>query len=241
MKTIIIHLARATGRRAHVDWLRSEAPFPAEVLDATDGRELATWPVEPRFSPRYPFDLVPGEVGCFLSHRRAWQQILDNGLDYALVLEDDVHLAPGFAETVRVAADHIDALGFIQFNPRPYGGPSQEVARTGDITLLRPQVVPLRLSAQLIHRKAAARLVELTETFDRPVDTLLQMTWQTGVPISMAQPAHTADRTAETGGSNISTRKRPLHQNIAREIKRAIYRARIAHLSRRAATGKGSS
>jgi hypothetical protein len=27
--------------------------------------------------PRYPFALRAAEIGCFLSHRRAWREILD--------------------------------------------------------------------------------------------------------------------------------------------------------------------
>jgi len=33
----------------------------------------------------------PGEMGCFLSHRKAWKEILDQDEDWAFVSEDDVH------------------------------------------------------------------------------------------------------------------------------------------------------
>jgi GR25 family glycosyltransferase involved in LPS biosynthesis len=41
---------------------------------------------------------TPGEKGCELSHRMALQRMLDEGLDYALILEDDIELDPHFKE-----------------------------------------------------------------------------------------------------------------------------------------------
>src|SRR5438034_3575043 len=45
---------------------------------------------------RSPFSISGGEIGCFLSRRRAWQQLLDDGLSAALIVEDDIELEPGF-------------------------------------------------------------------------------------------------------------------------------------------------
>lgn len=40
-------------------------------------------------------DAKPGAIGCFLSHRAAWQRVLDKGLPLALICEDDaVFLRP---------------------------------------------------------------------------------------------------------------------------------------------------
>lgn len=41
--------------------------------------------------------LSPGEVGCFESHRRLWQKMVDEGISAALVIEDDVIVASDFA------------------------------------------------------------------------------------------------------------------------------------------------
>lgn len=34
-------------------------------------------------------ELTLGEIGCYISHRKVWQKIVDEHLDFALVLEDD--------------------------------------------------------------------------------------------------------------------------------------------------------
>lgn len=46
----------------------------------------------------------PGAIGCFLSHRRAWQHIADRGLARALIVEDDARFLDGPARLDAVAA-----------------------------------------------------------------------------------------------------------------------------------------
>lgn len=38
--------------------------------------------------------LAPTELACSISHRKAWQYMIERGLPYSLVLEDDVRLSP---------------------------------------------------------------------------------------------------------------------------------------------------
>ena len=125
IETLVIHLARAEGRRSQVERLLEGTPYPARIVDAVDGTLVpkaardATTSVKPLFSPAYPFPIGPGEYGCFQSHRKAWKMILDEGLDAALILEDDVALTPVFAETVAFAAEEVRAYGYVQFsNPK---------------------------------------------------------------------------------------------------------------------------
>lgn len=47
------------------------------------------------------FPLTPGEIGCTLSHLKVYQNILDNNLDWACILEDDVILDERFNIFIR--------------------------------------------------------------------------------------------------------------------------------------------
>ena len=91
----VIHLARAVQRREHVAALQRLSSVPLAVIDAVDGTKLseaeiaAVYASEGLLQPRYPFDISKGEIGCFLSHRKAWQAIVDSGADAGLVFEDD--------------------------------------------------------------------------------------------------------------------------------------------------------
>ena len=167
IETLVIHLARATGRRAQVDALLAGTPFPARVLDAVDGSAV---PEEARaaavsetalFAPKYPFALGQGEYGCFMSHRAAWAAIVDEGLDAALILEDDVALVDGFGAAVDLAAQHVERLGYVQFQVRAVDG-GTPVAEGEGAAIVRPKVTPLRTSAQMVSRGAAERLLKRT-------------------------------------------------------------------------------
>lgn len=231
IEALIIHLARATARRGQVDALLAGTPFPARVIAAVDGREMsaaqkaAVVSEQPLFTPKYPFALSDGEVGCFLSHRAAWQAIVDGGLDAGLILEDDLALVTGFDVAVACAAQNVDDLGYVQFQVREI--PVDKVVVQGDnVRIIQPTVTPLRTSAQMVSRAAAQKLLELTAQIDRPVDTFLQSHWHTGLHLCCVVPSGVEDRTAQTGGSTISTGK-PFGEKITREWKRAWYRRAV--------------
>ena len=238
-KSFIIHLQRSTGRKAQVQDLIGKSPFEAEIVDAVDGAKLskedidACFSAQPLLQPVYPFGLNPGEIGCFQSHRRAWQKIVDQDLAAGLVLEDDVQIDPAvFKPALEAAKAWSQDFGFIQFQVREVAPDSPEVGQLGSIRLLRPVPTLLRCSAQLVNNATAKRLLEVTARFDRPVDTLLQMHWITGVQPVCVVPSGVTDRTQETGGSTLSL-KRPLRAKILRELKRFNYRRKITSLSKR--------
>lgn len=56
--------------------------------------------------------LSPGEVGCFLSHLACAQIIVDRDLPFALVLEDDVALAPGTGADLVALLDLVASRDF---------------------------------------------------------------------------------------------------------------------------------
>jgi len=232
LKAYVIHLERAQDRRAQVEQILQAAPVKAEILPACDGAKLSEaergvfYPGHSLMQPRYPFQLSVGELGCFQSHRTAWQRLLDEGLDRALILEDDVELLPEFEAAFTFGANQPERFGYIQFQTRPVSG---EVVASGGgkDRLLRPAIVPLRTSAQLVTRDAATRLLAASEQIDRPVDTFIQMVWKTDVPVYCVDPSGIKDRTAEAGGSTIS-RKRSFSAKIAAEWKRARYRRAVS-------------
>lgn len=59
----------------------------------------------------------PGAIGCFLSHRAAWQVVRDRGLDAALICEDDAVLMGG-ADALASAQQAMGSADLIFVNPR---------------------------------------------------------------------------------------------------------------------------
>ena len=66
---------------------RINVPFVR--IPAIDGRRLSNEAVNAFLKSRRQRRWKYGEIGCFMSHLKAWQRLLDSGDDYAAVFEDD--------------------------------------------------------------------------------------------------------------------------------------------------------
>lgn len=238
-KAFIIHLERATGRRPSVEALRAHLPIESEVLPAVDGRLLPPEAVKAayvrdRFSPRYPFALGLPEIGAFLSHRAAWRRIVDDGHDFAFVFEDDAAIDPAlFAALLDFAIAERGRWDYVLLPAAGLEPAGDVVARQGKFALLRPLAPPLRAIGQIVSRAAAERLLALTEPFDRPVDTFLQMVWVTGETLLALTPTPIRDVSRETGGTTVQRRRTGLLRRLHHEAMRPVYRAKVLALYRR--------
>ncbi|GGA70438.1 hypothetical protein GCM10011385_25350 [Nitratireductor aestuarii] len=239
IEAFIIHLKRAEARRPQVDELiRQLAPLPAHILDAVDGKAMSPQALNASYRPNllqptYPFELRPTEVACFLSHRKAWAEIVDRKLDAGLVIEDDVSLVPEvFEEALKLAKTLCDGSPqYIQFGLREPQGRMTGVAADGNVRILRPEIVMLGAQAQLISYEAAKRLLAHSEMFDRPIDVLVQMFWLTGVDPCGVAPVSIVARHNQLGGTTIHARK-SLSEKIWREWSRFRHRSIMKKLSR---------
>jgi len=68
---------------------------PFTFLSACEGDRL------PRYAWRYKRNLAPGEVGCYLSHVKAANAIVESGEKFVCVLEHDAVLEPRAIEFLK--------------------------------------------------------------------------------------------------------------------------------------------
>ena len=237
-KAFILHLERANARAASVQALRASMAIESEVLAAVDGARLSPQEVDQayarrRFRPTYPFPLTRTEVGVFLSHRAAWRRILDDGLDFAFIFEDDAEIEPSqFAALVEFVTLERPAWDYVLMPAQPIRN-GVVVTSRGNFKLLRPDAPPLRAIAQIVSLTAAKRLLDCTLPFDRPIDTLMQMTWVTGQPLLVASPSPVRDVSRQTGGSTVQRKSMSLVERLRHEALRPIYRAQVLARYRR--------
>jgi glycosyl transferase, family 25 len=210
----------------------------SEVLAAVDGARLTPQEVDQayarrRFRPTYPFPMTRTEVGVFLSHRLAWRRIIDDALDFAFIFEDDAEIdPPAFAALVEFATLERPAWNYVLLPAQPIRNGTPVASHDG-LTLMRPDAPPLRAIAQIVSFAAAKRLLDRTLPFDRPIDTLMQMTWVTGQPVLVASPSPIRDVSRETGGSTVQRKSMSLVERLRHEAMRPIYRAQVLARYRR--------
>lgn len=233
MHTLVIHMSSSTERRANVETLLATMP-DAHQIEAVDGRNdkaAATIEIQPGnlHRPRYPFALLPGEIGCFLSHRKCWQRIVDENWEYALIVEDDMAIdRQMLTPLLELLKRHATEDSFIRMPPKDREGQHRVTDQAGGLKLVMPRVIGLQTTAQLVGRKAAKRLLEASGKIDRPVDSFLQMHWATGQTIQTILPVVVKEISFAGNRSTVQQKKpRRLSQKLAREWHRARYRAQI--------------
>lgn len=234
IKALIIHLERAKERQKQVELLKTCLPCPTIIIKAIDSLSLDDKVIDRVYSqklyrPYYPFTLSKNEIACFLSHRLAWQRIVDEKLDAGFVIEDDIALDDRFPEIFKFASGLANCDSFIRF-PFRVREEGKLISEQGDIKLIQPSEIGLGQVAQLVGRNAAEKLLQATEIFDRPVDTTEQLYWRTGVHPEVVLPPVVHEISNELGGSTIKS-KRGFFARLYREIARPLYRHHIKVLS----------
>jgi GR25 family glycosyltransferase involved in LPS biosynthesis len=239
----IIHLKRATKRGEHVRELIGRLPVKAEFIEAVDALDMSDDEIDAVYerslhSPYYPFKLRVSEVACFLSHRKAWQTIVDRNLDAGLVIEDDVDVDDAaFAGQLRLAMDCMQPADYIRFPRWPRGEQGREVVREGVNSVIEPELPGLGMQVQLVGRDAAKALLAATEQFDRPVDTTIQMRWLHPIRVLSARPITIREIDFSLGGSVVQGKNKTLLGRLGREILRPYYRL-VVYLHSRMRRGK---
>jgi GR25 family glycosyltransferase involved in LPS biosynthesis len=153
MHVYCINLERRPDRRAHAQKeFDREGLTDVEFFKATDGRVDA---------PEYIF-VSKSEYGCNDSHFRIYRDIVQKGHPRALILEDDVHLAPNFKFKMEIAmqeADHFEwDLLYLGHNL-----PIKEEYLTSNIFAGKP----LATHAYVITQEAARKICNFDTKFIR--------------------------------------------------------------------------
>ena len=97
----VMNLKRSIDRWEHAQKQMAGEGLDVVRFDAIDGRALSNEELRNK-STRIAMYLQPrGVIGCYLSHRKFWQMVVDEGYESAIIFEDDVKLVPDFKEKLR--------------------------------------------------------------------------------------------------------------------------------------------
>ncbi|MDR2430222.1 MAG: glycosyltransferase family 25 protein [Puniceicoccales bacterium] len=194
---LLINLDRHPERLEHMRRQLDATALPWERIPAVDGNKGGGEGYSPELNQRhFHRELSPGERACFASHRKAWQHLLYQGWDGAIILEDDIELAPDFAtlaHSLATTQHHWEALKLMGFNR------NRILSRTPLDATGRWEIgdylkAPSATCAQVITATAATRLLKTTKHFGVPVDTAMQYHWRTNVIFQaiLPYPVHCA-------------------------------------------------
>ncbi|WP_349609583.1 glycosyltransferase family 25 protein [Cupriavidus sp. DF5525] len=108
----VINLASAQPRRQRISGQLERLGVPFQVFPAVDGRALPEDEVARRYDAAAAAvsyrPMSRGEVGCALSHLGVYRKVLDDGAEFALVLEDDALLGDDLPAVLADLQQHLD-------------------------------------------------------------------------------------------------------------------------------------
>ncbi|RJE72298.1 glycosyl transferase family 25 [Pseudoalteromonas sp. MSK9-3] len=191
----LINLDQSTQRlKACTDRLNSQN-IRFERLSGVYGKSLTQEELARHYShtlnlKKYHRALSQGEIGCYLSHRKAWQAIVDRQLDYAIIIEDDFKIVGPLQDVFDSIADlnfdwQLIKLAAYENREKPILYKSK---LNSHFDLVIHKKAMTGCCAQAISLEGARQLLKATDKFARPVDTDIQHIWETNVPVYSMMP-----------------------------------------------------
>lgn len=92
----VINLDRATDRLQAMDRKLAKHGIKYKRLNAVDGRKLDPTIIDAECTPVCANFAIYGAIGCALSHKTIWNDVVQRGLKQVLVLEDDAVFCADF-------------------------------------------------------------------------------------------------------------------------------------------------
>ena len=227
LQTVVISLLRSSQRREKVRSELSKTNLKWSFLDAVDGSQLKSSPAE--YKPRkvkrlLGFELTPNEVGCFLSHKKAWQSCVLHSQP-TLIFEDDFVLLPHFEKALQLIFTVFQDWQLIRL--QSLANSSHVVIKVmGDISIVKNLSDEVGATAYIVKPEAAKRLIEHANEIYEPLDHFLEHKSKHGVQMLAVKP-YPVDitRTQSTISDRPSDRKpvKGLRKKI-RSLRRALDR-----------------
>jgi glycosyl transferase family 25 len=167
----VINLAQASDRLA---FMRSQLGDGFERVEGVHGADVPDF-LKGQFGP----ELTPGEIGCYASHLVVASTILQRGLPYAVVLEDDALLDADALDVARDAARSLtdwDVIGLSGAKQKPH----RCIKALGARNLVRYSRFPKVTAAYVISRSGCQKLLA-PHLRSRPVDVDIRYGWEMGL------------------------------------------------------------
>jgi glycosyl transferase, family 25 len=225
IEVLVVSMPSSSERRTSIRRQLDALGMRWRFLDAVVGKDLPQPPEQYAQKKRldlYGYPMTPGELGCFLSHRLAWQECARQGLVF-LVLEDDIELQPSFPKALQAAAQtqqHWDVLRLHGIKSTP------DITRKnfGDLRLVENLKDPSSSAAYLVTPEAASHLLARSESFFAPIDDFLEFRFDHRLRLLAFKPNPVA---AGIGESTIIRRTKPAMSQFKR-LSREVHRIPLA-------------
>jgi len=182
LQTLVISMIRSPERRERARQELAKTHFQWDFLDAVDGK-LLQFPI-PEYSAKkvqrlLGYQMMPGELGAFLSHKKCWQACIDKN-QTTLVFEDDFILLPQFEKVVKYLLEDYQDWELMRLQAL-VDSSHTVLEQTEDFAVVRNHQDPLGCTAYLIKPSAAKKLLDHSQSIHEPIDHYMEHIQKHGV------------------------------------------------------------
>lgn len=165
-----------------------------EIIDAFDGRGM-NFPQFPNYMRSlrlslYGKDLIGPEFGCFLSHKKIYQKMVNEKVPYALVLEDDAKLNENFFQILEILLNKYPEFDLVRFlgKYKIEKKPKRKILKLSSFNLIRLHGSPGGTYAYVISQSGAKKMLSKMNKIYTAIDTLIGLQFITGIDILTVDP-----------------------------------------------------
>jgi glycosyl transferase family 25 len=225
IQILVISLTDAHVRRQHAAIEMKKTGLDWSFIDAVDGRtlDLSTAKYNSKKVCRLlGFELTPREIGCYLSHVKAWQACVEK-TENTLIFEDDFVIKPHFTDAINALLADSSSWDLVRLQALEDSG-CQEIKNYGDMDLVFNHGDPLGATAYLVNPKAASRLILKSGEVFEPLDHFIEHYEKHGVKMLALRPYPVTVIDPTRATSTISDR--PARSSIRglAKVKRSFFR-----------------
>ncbi|WP_201578875.1 glycosyltransferase family 25 protein [Psychrobacter sp. Pi2-52] len=106
MQVYVVSLKDSIDRQKSITTQCEKLGIEPIFIDAVNGKDLSKSEVsqycnQEKAKQLFGRELLLGEVGCALSHKKIYQKIVDENISYAIILEDDVLIGKDFNKVIK--------------------------------------------------------------------------------------------------------------------------------------------
>lgn len=212
----VINLDNSLERMAKISQRLEQLGISFERLAGVYGADLSEQEIAKHYCPQlnkknYRRPLRLGEIGCYMSHLKAWRTIVDRKISCALILEDDIVIDESLAILMQDLGKASKSFDIVKFyckkeTPKlldsvPFGSGYQ---------LCRFKKIPIGNQGQLVTLSGAKKLLNTYEKFGRPVDEDIQHWWEADINVlgilpSVVRPIESAQSDIDEQGHRKGT------------------------------------
>ena len=175
IQALVISLERSTDRRERVKHELKNISIEWQFLNAVDGFALQVLPHSYNKSKAKRlrgYEMTLGEIGCYLSHMKAWEKCVEQNKTM-LVLEDDFVINGDLSRVIESLTQMDQKWALVRLAAL-YNAEHRVIDRINGIALAENKGDPVGAAAYLIKPSAAGQLIKNSSAIYEPVDHYLE-------------------------------------------------------------------